>query len=133
MTALSKKPVKPMAQVASSPLRAEDRWRFADFELAIASRELRRAGKPVSIEPKPLNLWLLLLRAPGELVTKEELIDALWDELIGDAYVTVTRSTRTVPGVPPLQMASTRITRSKPISAPTGSAKRVKPPETSSV
>ncbi|MES2683259.1 MAG: tetratricopeptide repeat protein [Pseudomonadota bacterium] len=86
---MSKKPIKPSAHVASNPLRAEDRWRFADFELAIASRELRRAGKPVGIEPKPLNLLLLLLRAPGELVTKEELIEALWDgRVVTDGVIT---------------------------------------------
>ncbi|MDO9453472.1 MAG: winged helix-turn-helix domain-containing protein [Stagnimonas sp.] len=32
----------------------------------------------IGLEPIPLNLLLLLLRTPGELVTKQELIDLLW-------------------------------------------------------
>lgn len=75
---MSKKPVKPVP-VGSPAARSEDCWRFGTFEVAIASRELRQAGQAIAIEPKPLNLLLLLLRAPGELVTKEELIDTLWD------------------------------------------------------
>ena len=54
------------------------RWKFGDLELDEASLELRRAGQPVAIERKPLELLMLLLRHPGEVLTKDELLDAVW-------------------------------------------------------
>lgn len=54
------------------------RWRLGDFELDESRRELRWRGEVVSIEPKPLNLLMLLVRHPGELITKDELISRLW-------------------------------------------------------
>ncbi|MES2884305.1 MAG: tetratricopeptide repeat protein [Pseudomonadota bacterium] len=86
---MSKKPLKPMPSTECGLAPGEDRWHFADCELALASRELRRAGQVVAIEPKPLNLLLLLLRAPGELATKEELIDSLWDgRVVSEGVIT---------------------------------------------
>lgn len=53
-------------------------WQFGEFVLDQRSRELRRGGEALELEPKPFNLLLLLLHNAGELVTKEELFDALW-------------------------------------------------------
>ena len=44
-------------------------------------------GQPLSLEPKPLNLLLLLLRTPNELVTKEEIFEALWTGRVVDESV----------------------------------------------
>ncbi|MES2682708.1 MAG: protein kinase [Pseudomonadota bacterium] len=54
------------------------RWRFGAFELDEARRELSRQGELVEIEPKPLNMLMLMLRHPGELITKNDLMEALW-------------------------------------------------------
>lgn len=62
---------------ASGP-RDVSRWRVGDLELDEATLELRLHGEPVAIERKPLELLMWLLRHPGEVVTKEELFDALW-------------------------------------------------------
>ncbi len=64
--------------VAGPPLHAA-RWRLGDCELDEVRRELRVRGAVVSIEPKPLNLLMLLLRRPCQLVSKDELIAALWN------------------------------------------------------
>lgn len=60
------------------PALHEGCWRFADFELDEVKRELKRAGQVVAIEAKPLNLLMLMLRHPHELLTRNELIDVLW-------------------------------------------------------
>lgn len=54
------------------------RWRFAGFELDERRRELRRAGKRIHLEPRPLDLLMLLLRRPNDLVGKDELIEQVW-------------------------------------------------------
>lgn len=54
------------------------RWRFANAEYNERSHELLVAGQPVALEPKPLEVLLCLLRAEGELVTKQELFDTVW-------------------------------------------------------
>lgn len=58
----------------SSPVR----WRFANAEYSERNRELTVAGLPVALEAKPLEVLLCLLRAEGELVTKQELFDTVW-------------------------------------------------------
>jgi eukaryotic-like serine/threonine-protein kinase len=53
-------------------------WRFADYEFDELSRELRVKGRPVELESKPLDILLQLLLHAGEVVTKEELLEAVW-------------------------------------------------------
>ena len=54
------------------------RWRFADVELDEGAFELRVRGEQVALEPKPLEFLMCLLRHAGEVVTKDELLEALW-------------------------------------------------------
>lgn len=53
-------------------------WRFADCEFDEFARELRVGGRPVAMEVKPLDVLLQLLQHAGEVVTKEELLSAVW-------------------------------------------------------
>ncbi|WP_374525892.1 winged helix-turn-helix domain-containing protein [Sphingopyxis sp.] len=53
-------------------------WRFAGAEFDEASWTLRVAGTPVSLEGKPLELLHELLLRAGEVVTKDEILDAVW-------------------------------------------------------
>ena len=55
-----------------------DWFRFADFELHVAARELRKDGVRVRIQDKPLELLRLLLERPGEVVSRETVRQALW-------------------------------------------------------
>ncbi len=57
-------------------------WRFADFELDEMGRELRVKGRPVELESKPLEILLQLLLHAGEVVTKEELLEAVWPDVM---------------------------------------------------
>lgn len=56
------------------------RFRFGVFELDAGSLELRKHGRLVPVRPQPLKLLALLLAQPGELVSREDIQRALWDE-----------------------------------------------------
>src|SRR5438046_3410320 len=57
-------------------------WRFADYEFDELRRELRTKGKPVELESKPLEILLQLLVHAGEVVTKEELLESVWPDVM---------------------------------------------------
>src|ERR1700757_2941554 len=57
-------------------------WRFADYEFDELARELRAKGKAVELESKPLDILLQLLLHGGEVVTKEELLEAVWPDVM---------------------------------------------------
>lgn len=69
-------------------------WHFARAVLDERTMELRVDGKPVALEPKPLELLRELLRHAGEVVTKEELADAVWPgRIISESNLTKCIST----------------------------------------
>src|ERR1700678_3000823 len=54
------------------------RYQFSDFELAAGRYELRRNGIAVHVEPLVFDLILLLLRSPGRVVGREEMVERIW-------------------------------------------------------
>jgi DNA-binding winged helix-turn-helix (wHTH) protein len=56
-------------------------WRFAGVEFDEGRRLLKVDGAAVEIEAKPLDLLVQLLIHVGEVVTKEELLEAVWPGL----------------------------------------------------
>ncbi|MEL1250814.1 winged helix-turn-helix domain-containing tetratricopeptide repeat protein [Aurantiacibacter gilvus] len=54
-------------------------YRFGDYELDAAQFELRQAGAHVHVEPQVLTLMLLLAENHGRMVSKDEIIDQVWD------------------------------------------------------
>ncbi|MFZ0392277.1 MAG: winged helix-turn-helix domain-containing protein [Terracidiphilus sp.] len=57
-----------------------DVYRFDDFELSPARRSFARNGTPVSISPKAFEVLAYLVVNPGRVVTKDELLKAVWPE-----------------------------------------------------
>jgi TolB-like protein/Tfp pilus assembly protein PilF len=53
-------------------------FRFDDFEIDVARHELRRAGAVVHIEPQVFDLIVLLVKNRDRIVSKDELIEAIW-------------------------------------------------------
>jgi DNA-binding winged helix-turn-helix (wHTH) protein len=53
--------------------------RFADFEIDVAQRELRRGGEIVHTEPQVFDLLLHLVRHRQRIVGKDELIETIWN------------------------------------------------------
>ena len=56
-------------------------YRFGDFELR-PGRQLLRDGSPIPIGSTALELLRLLVTARGHVVTKNELFDALWSDVV---------------------------------------------------
>ena len=54
-------------------------YEFADFRLDVSEHVLSRGGGAVVITPKAFDLLALLVRNHGHLLTKEEIITALWE------------------------------------------------------
>jgi Tol biopolymer transport system component/DNA-binding winged helix-turn-helix (wHTH) protein len=54
--------------------------RFGAFELDLRVGELRKAGARVSLQGQPLKVLECLVERPGELVTREELRQRLWQD-----------------------------------------------------
>jgi serine/threonine protein kinase/DNA-binding winged helix-turn-helix (wHTH) protein len=65
-----------------SPEFSDRFWHFASCEFDELRLELRVQGKPVELELKPLEVLLQLLRHPGEVLTKQELLEAVWPGLM---------------------------------------------------
>jgi len=60
-----------------------NRYYFEQFVLDPAKRTLSRADSAVSLTPKAFDVLLFLVQNPNRLVTKEELLQAVW----GDTFV----------------------------------------------
>jgi DNA-binding winged helix-turn-helix (wHTH) protein/serine/threonine protein kinase/tetratricopeptide (TPR) repeat protein len=56
-------------------------WTFAGREFDESRLELRVDGAPVDIELKPLEILVELLERAGEVLTKNQLLDAVWPGL----------------------------------------------------
>lgn len=61
---------------------------FAEFELDLAAVELRADGKAVSLEPQVFALLALLVENGERLVSKDEIVEKVWDgRIVSDAAV----------------------------------------------
>ena len=67
-------------------------FRFDDVEVREREFSLTKAGEVLPVEPKAFRVLLVLLRNPGKLIGKEELLNAVW----GDAAVTDNSLARSV-------------------------------------
>lgn len=56
------------------------RYRFGVFEVDAAAGELRRQGLRVKLNTQPMQVLLMLLERPGELLTREEISRKLWPD-----------------------------------------------------
>src|SRR5512139_3313707 len=63
-------------------------FRFGDFELDLARVELRHGGQPCPVEPQVFALLALLVENRDRLVSRDELIEKIWDgRIVSDAAV----------------------------------------------
>ena len=60
-----------------------DLYRFGSLCWIRGRRTLSRADSPISLTPKAFDVLLFLVQNPNRLVTKEELLEAVW----GDTFV----------------------------------------------
>ena len=55
------------------------KYQFAEFEIDLSQQELRRLGKAVHIEPQVFDLIVHLVRNHDRIVSKDELIETIWN------------------------------------------------------
>ena len=55
------------------------KYRFAEFEIDLSQQELRRLGQAVHIEPQVFDLIVHLVRNRDRIVSKDELIETIWN------------------------------------------------------
>lgn len=61
---------------------------FDDFELDAGGFELRRNGTLCHVEPLVFDILLFLVRNPGRVIGRDEMIDAVWDgRIVSDATI----------------------------------------------
>jgi two-component system OmpR family response regulator len=53
--------------------------RAGDLEMDLLRREVRRAGKPIDLQPREFQLLEFLLRHVGQVVTRTMLLEGVWD------------------------------------------------------
>lgn len=64
------------------------RYRFGPFELDVEKHELRQDGEQVSLEPQVFRLLVHLVTEHARVVTKDELIEVIWDgRFVSDSAV----------------------------------------------
>ena len=68
-------------------------YRFGQFVLDPRKRTLSRADSPIVLTPKAFDVLMFLVQNPHRLVTKEELLQAIW----GDTSWKRGTTTRDVP------------------------------------
>jgi DNA-binding response OmpR family regulator len=57
----------------------ETSWRFGDVVVDPSTREVRKAGAEVELTATEFNVVAALLRARGRILSREQIMDAVWD------------------------------------------------------
>ena len=55
-----------------------EQYEFGEFTLDVGERRLSRGGTPIHVGPKTYDVLVALVRKPGRLVTKRELLEQVW-------------------------------------------------------
>src|SRR6266851_10148571 len=63
-------------------LRTNDVASFGPFRLLIAERLLEKAGEPLELGGRALDILITLVERAGEVVTRKELISRVWPDVI---------------------------------------------------
>ena len=71
---------------------SEPVFQFEEFELHCGRFQLLRKGRALRVEPKPLELLILLVSRKGYLVSRREIVEKLWEN---DVFVDTDHSINT--------------------------------------
>ena len=62
---------------------------FGDYEISLDRRELRRARRPVRVQPQVFDLLVYLVQNRDRVVSKDDLIASVWSgRLVSDSTLT---------------------------------------------
>jgi two-component system, OmpR family, phosphate regulon response regulator PhoB len=68
----------------AQPNAAEETLQFGEVMVDVGAHRVTRAGKPIHLGPTEFRLLLYLMRHPGRVFSREQLLDAVWGH---DVYV----------------------------------------------
>ena len=68
----------------AQPNSVDETLQFAEVAVDVAAHRVTRAGKPIHLGPTEFRLLLYLMRHPGRVFSREQLLDAVWGH---DVYV----------------------------------------------
>jgi two-component system copper resistance phosphate regulon response regulator CusR len=71
--------IKALARRPVSVLREEKILRYADLEIDLDAKIVRREGKVINLTPRELSLLEFLMRNPGKVLSKTEIAEKVWD------------------------------------------------------
>ncbi|HWM91201.1 MAG TPA: response regulator transcription factor [Thermoanaerobaculia bacterium] len=63
----------------AGPAMAPDVYRFGDVILDFKHHEAKKGGSPIELSPREFQLLAFFIRHRGEIVTREKLLDEVWD------------------------------------------------------
>ena len=61
------------------PATVETVLRVADLEMDLLARTVKRAGRPLTLQPREYRLLEYLMQHAGQVVTRTMLLESLWD------------------------------------------------------
>jgi two-component system alkaline phosphatase synthesis response regulator PhoP len=70
--------IKAVLRRASLQPAPPDVYRFGDVEVDLRGHEVRRAGVPVDLSAKEFALLAYFIAHPGEVLSRDRLLDAVW-------------------------------------------------------
>jgi len=59
-------------------MAGQETYAFSGFTLDVGERRLSKGGQPIALAPKAFDLLVALVRRPGRLVSKQELLESVW-------------------------------------------------------
>ncbi len=62
----------------SGKMAGRDLWEYEDIKVDFNGYLAEKAGEPVELAPKEIQLLKLLIRNAGRVMTREKLIDGVW-------------------------------------------------------
>ncbi len=68
----------------AQPNSADETLQFGEVAIDVGAHRVTRAGKPIHLGPTEFRLLLYLMRHPGRVFSREQLLDAVWGH---DVYV----------------------------------------------
>jgi TolB-like protein len=68
-------------------------FRFAGFVLDVSAFQLRRHGRTINLERRPMELLMMLVARRGEIITRDEIVERLWGR---DVFIEVGSGVNTV-------------------------------------
>lgn len=67
------------ARVPAVSAATPDTYRFGDVSIDFKRHEARKASQPIELSPREFQLLAYFIQHRGEIVTRETLLDAVWD------------------------------------------------------